>query len=83
MNHKSFVGISGECEGRALYLIGHNENNFACLDPHTTQLAIPNIESLWAQHLTYHCEKPLYLPFDTMNTSFAIGKLEYNQKDFI
>eukprot|EP00826_Nyctotherus_ovalis_P042059 TRINITY_DN4291_c0_g2_i1.p1 TRINITY_DN4291_c0_g2~~TRINITY_DN4291_c0_g2_i1.p1 ORF type:complete len:250 (+),score=8.45 TRINITY_DN4291_c0_g2_i1:454-1203(+) len=83
MQHKNFVGISGGHGSGALYIVGYKDKNFVYLDPHTAQPAVPTVENLWAQHLSYHCRLPLFLEFSGMNTSFAAGRFGYNSKGFI
>lgn len=70
---KYCVGINGGQGSAALYFVGIKDERLIFLDPHVTQEAVRNIEDLWVEHLSYHYPRPLLLPLEKINTSFAIG----------
>jgi len=74
MRSKYFVGISGGQGDGALYFVGYqNFNELIFLDPHVTQKAVPKIEDLWQEHLSYHYPSPLKVKIEKINTSLAYG----------
>eukprot|EP00826_Nyctotherus_ovalis_P064929 TRINITY_DN9533_c0_g2_i1.p2 TRINITY_DN9533_c0_g2~~TRINITY_DN9533_c0_g2_i1.p2 ORF type:complete len:202 (-),score=27.21 TRINITY_DN9533_c0_g2_i1:267-872(-) len=73
MEMQNFIGMSGGQDDGALYFIGYQNDRLIFLDPHVTQPAIPYLEDLWTDHLTYHYPTPLLLPVSRLNTCFAIG----------
>eukprot|EP00826_Nyctotherus_ovalis_P039864 TRINITY_DN3866_c0_g2_i5.p1 TRINITY_DN3866_c0_g2~~TRINITY_DN3866_c0_g2_i5.p1 ORF type:complete len:256 (+),score=61.76 TRINITY_DN3866_c0_g2_i5:653-1420(+) len=78
----NFMGIGGAQGDSALYFIGHQNKKLIYLDPHVTQKAVPDVESLWAKHLTYHCPSTLCLPMSQLRTNFFIGFYLRTKEDY-
>lgn len=82
MEFKNFMGINGAQGNSALYFIGHQCGKLIYLDPHVTQRAIPKIEDLWVEHMSYHCPSTLMLPIGKLNTSFSMGFYLRKKEDY-
>jgi len=67
------TGMIGGQGKAALYFIGHQGSHLIFLDPHVTQVAVEKVETLWAEHLSYHYSTPLKLSIDKIDTCICYG----------
>ena len=83
MKFPSFIGMSGGQGDGALYFIGYQGNKLIFLDPHVTQVAIPQIENIWVEHMSFHYPTPLLLPMSKLNTCFSLGFCVRNKEEYM
>ena len=70
MAFKQSVGIVGGRPNSSLYLVGHSDDVFFCLDPHTVQVASSMVTMDFE---SYYCPTPLHVCGGDLDPTLALG----------
>jgi len=77
------VGFIGGRPAKSIYCVGHNNSSLIYLDPHTTQKTVSNdlYFPTMNQLQSYHTLKPLYMNYNELDPSLALGFYIKNKED--